>query len=205
MMRGGNLEGIALKRKTALLLVATTLGILLLVYSLNVGCNIGSVWFNEKATEPWHMNNYIVIDGQHAYVAFGLSSLVFGGLATGLALPVFSSKAKSRKYLLALAGFFFTAIILTGLGFNTLDFMLGIFYWTDMKEPPPVQVPIIGPVNAWNYYFYLFVVPLWMSGLILGIALSIHKLYNMKQSKENVARRIQRPRKIFRNKFIIQQ
>lgn len=173
-----------MKKRTVVLAVAATLGVLLLCYSLNVGFAIGSVWFYDKATEPWHMNNYIVIDGQYAYAYFGLASLALGGLATGLALPVFSGSAKSRKCLLILAGFFFTAIILTGLGFNTLDFMLGIFYWTDMKEPPPMQVPVIGSVNAWNYYFYLFVVPLWFSGFLLGVAASTYTFYKSARQKE---------------------
>ncbi len=190
MKKGGNSEGIHLRKRIAILIAAVSVGVILLFYSLNVGFTIGSVWFGEKATEPWHMNNYVIIDGQHAYAAFGLASLAFGGLATGLTLPVFSSKAKSRKYLLALAGFFFTAIILTGLGFNTLDFMLGIFYWTDMKEPPPVQVPIIGSVNAWNYYFYLFVIPLWFSGFLIGIAASIHTFFHTAQHKENTTQKL---------------
>ena len=34
-----------------------------LCYSLNVGVTIGSVWFGEKANEPWRMNNYYIIEG----------------------------------------------------------------------------------------------------------------------------------------------
>ncbi len=94
-----------MRKRRALLIVAVSIGILLLCYSLNVGVTIGSVWFGEKANEPWRMNNYYIIEGKYAYIFYGLTSLALGGLATGLSLPAFSSKVKSRKCLLALAAF----------------------------------------------------------------------------------------------------
>jgi hypothetical protein len=78
---------------------------------------IGSDWFGNHASFPWHMNNYIVIEAKYVYSYFGLTALAIGGLATGLAAPAFFAFAKSKKHRLALACSFFVAIILTGLGF----------------------------------------------------------------------------------------
>jgi hypothetical protein len=159
-----------LKKQTALTLMLVV-GIILLIYSLGLGVTkVGGYWFGEKSTELWHMNNYFIIEGQYAYIIFGLTTMIIGGLATGLTMPAFFLPTKTKKHIILLLTTFFTAIIMSGLGFNTLDFMLGDFYWTNMQQPPPVQVPMIGAVEAWNFYFFFFVVPLWASGFILGIA-----------------------------------
>ncbi len=147
-------------------------GAILLVYSLNVGVMIGADWYGKDATFQWHMNNYIVMDGQYAYSIFGLATMAVGGLATGLAMAAFFTFTKTKKHILILIAAFFIAIVMSGLGFNTLDFMLGSFYWTNMQYPPPVQVPLVGAVDVWNFYFFLFVVPLWASGFIIGSASS---------------------------------
>ena len=157
--------------------VMLVLGVILLFYSVSVGVMIGSDWFGNRASFPWHINNYIVLEARYAYSYFGLTALAIGGLATGLAAPAFFAFAKSKKHRLALACSFFVAIILTGLGFNTLDFMLGCFYWTNMKYPPPVQVAVLGSVDVWNYYFFFFVAPLWLGGFIMGLAASYYAFF----------------------------
>ena len=149
-------------------------GVILLFYSVSVGVMIGSEWFGTHASFPWHMNNYIVIEARYAYSYFGLATLAIGGLATGLAMSAFFAFAKSRKHRLVLACSFFVAIILTGLGFNTLDFMLGSFYWTNMAYPPPMHVAVLGSVDVWNFYFFFFVAPLWLGGFIMGLAASYY-------------------------------
>ncbi len=154
--------------------VALILGVVLLIYSLNIGVMIGADWYGKDATFQWHMNNYIVMDGQYAYSLFGLATMVAGGLATGLSMAAFFTFTKTKKHLLILMGAFFAAIGLSGLGFNTLDFMLGCFYWTNQTYPPPVQVAFFGPVDVWNFYFFFFVVPLWFSGFLLGSATSYY-------------------------------
>jgi hypothetical protein len=158
-----------LKRHIALSIMLIA-GVVLLVYSLNVGVIIGGGWFGEDATFLWHMNNYFVIEAQYAYSIFGLAAMAIGGLATGLAMAVFFTFTKTKKHLLLLLAAFFTAIAMSGLGFNTLDFMLGDFYWTNMQYPPPVQIPLLGAVDVWNFYFFFFVMPLWTGGFILGLA-----------------------------------
>jgi hypothetical protein len=163
-----------LRGRVAILTAFVIVGAILLLNSVNVGFNIGSEWFGTGASSPWHINNYIVIQAKYAYAYFGLAALAIGGLATGLAAPAFFAFAKSKKHRLVLASSFFIAIILTGLGFNTLDFMLGAFYWTNMKYPPPVSVPVLGSVDVWNYYFFFFVAPLWLGGFIMGLTTSYY-------------------------------
>ncbi len=150
------------------------LGIAVLAYSLNIGVMIGADWFGKDAAFQWHMNNYIVMDAKYAYIFFGLATLAIGGLATGLAMAAFFTVTKTRKHIAILVVAFFVAIILTGLGFNTLDFMLGSFYWTNMQYPPPVQVPFFGSVDVWNFYFFFFVAPLWGGGFLMGLGMSYY-------------------------------
>jgi len=147
-----------------------TLGVVLLAYGLYIGVMIGADWFGADASFPWHMNNYVVMEAKYAYSIFGLATLAIGGLATGLAMSSFFTFTKTRKHMLVLIVAFFVAIIMTGLGFNTLDFMLGSFYWTNMQYPPPVQIPFFGSVDVWNFYFFFFVAPLWAGGFIVGLA-----------------------------------
>jgi hypothetical protein len=154
--------------------IMLTLGVVLLAYSLYIGVMIGADWFGVDASFPWHMNNYIVMEGKYAYSIFGLATLALGGFAAGLAMSSFFTFAKNRKHMLILIVAFFVAIIMTGLGFNTLDFMLGGFYWTNMQYPPPVWVPFFGSVDVWNFYFFFFVAPLWAGGFIMGLAASYY-------------------------------
>jgi hypothetical protein len=146
------------------------IGVILLSYSISVGVMIGQNWFGENAHQPWHMNNYFVLDAQYAYIIFGLATLAIGGLATGIAMTAFHEYKRTAKIILILAAAFVVAIIMTGSGFNTLDFMLGCFYWTNETYPQPIQLALFGPVDVWNYYFFFFVVPLWTSGFLIGSA-----------------------------------
>ncbi len=150
------------------------LSVILLSYSIYIGVMIGSGWFGANASFPWHMNNYIVLEARYAYSFFGLATLAIGGLATGLAMSAFFTITKSKKHMLVLVAAFFVAIAMTGLGFNTLDFMLGSFYWTNMNYPPPVHVAVLGSIDVWNFYFFFFVAPLWFGGFIMGLAASYY-------------------------------
>jgi hypothetical protein len=144
------------------------IGVVLLIYSLYIGVMIGSDWYGSQANFQWHMNNYIVMDAKYAYSIFGLATMAIGGLASGVAISSLFMYTKTKKHMLILAAAFFIAILMTGLGFNTLDFMLGCFYWTNQTYPPPVQIFLFGSVDVWNFYFFFFVVPLWFSGFLMG-------------------------------------
>jgi len=83
---------------------------------------------------------------------------------------VFGFKRDKRLLLL---GAFAVAILCCVLGFNTFDMMLGCFYWTDGVDPAPIMLQFGSysfGVNAWNYYFFLFLVPLFTSGFCFGVA-----------------------------------
>lgn len=163
--------------------LALVLSVVLLCYSLYIGVMIGADWYGKEATFQWHMNNYIVMDAKYAYSIFGLATMVIGGLATGVAMSSFFTHTKTRKHILILIIAFFVAILTTGLGFNTLDFMLGSFYWTNMTYPPPVQIFLLGSVDVWNFYFFLFVVPLWLSGFLMGGSAAYYKyIYQPKRA-----------------------
>jgi len=181
-------------------------GVGLLFYSLYIGVMIGADWYGKDATFPWHMNNYIVMEGQYAYSIFGLATMAVGGLATGLAMAVFFTFTKTRKHILILLTVFFVAIATTGLGFNTLDFMLGCFYWTNMTYPAPIQFLFL-TVDVWNFYFFFFVVPLWASGFLIGLATSYFAfVYHPGReaaayvAKKNVAGMLNTPRYVAESK-----
>jgi len=158
-----------MRGKQTALATAVVLGVALVIYGVYIGVMIGADWYGKDATFPWHMNNYIVMEAQYAYSIFGLATMAIGGLTTGVALSAFFIGHKTRKLAVALMATFFVAIITSGLGFNTLDFMLGCFYWTNQAYPPPVQVGVFF-VDVWNFYFFLFLVPLWLGGFLVGSA-----------------------------------
>lgn len=155
--------------------VALVLSVILLCYSLYIGVMIGADWYGKDATFQWHMNNYVVMDAKYAYSIFGLATMAIGGLATGIAMSSFFTFTKTKKHVVLLTVAFFVSIFMTGLGFNTLDFMLGSFYWTNMTYPPPVHLFLLGSVDVWNFYFFFFVAPLWISGFLMGGSVSYYK------------------------------
>jgi hypothetical protein len=203
------------------LCVALIMGAVLLCYSLYIGVMIGADWFGKDATAEWHMNNYFVIEGQYAYSIFGLATMVIGGLATGIAMFSLVNYPKTRKTILMLMVVFFIAIALSGLSFNTLNYQLGCFYWTNMTYPPPVQVALIGSVDVWNFYFFFFVVPLWASGFLMGSATAyfsfIYKPLRAAEecvAKKNLGAKLQRTKQkaylaesnvLWRNRSVIRE
>ncbi len=156
-----------MRGKQIALVVALILGVALLCYSIYIGVMIGADWYGKDADFQWHMNNYIVMEGKYAYSIFGLATMAIGGLASGVAMAAFFSVHKTKTLALTLMLTFFVAIVTSGLGFNTLDFMLGSFYWTNQTYPPPVQIGLFS-VDVWNFYFFFFVVPLWAGGFLIG-------------------------------------
>jgi hypothetical protein len=158
------------KRSVAVICLFVVTAVALLWYGIAIGVHIGAEWFTYKAADEWHMTNYFIIDAKYAYTIFGLAALAVGGLFTGLAFSAFRVHHKTRKQTILQGLSFFAAIALSGLGFNTLNYMLGSFYWTNMQYPPPVSVPVFGSVDVWNFYFFFFLVPLWAGGLLIGLA-----------------------------------
>ena len=149
--------------------------------SVQVGLFIGAQWFGEHANDPWHMNNYYVLRAEDAYVWYGMVMLALGGLFAGLVTPVFFLRRHFRKALLAAAVAFFVAIVLTGMSFNTLDWMLGCWYAVHGSQAVtfiPVHFLRLDcytslVIDPWDYYFFLFVVPMWISGFLVGLSSNV--------------------------------
>jgi hypothetical protein len=158
-----------MRGKQIAIAITLVLGTIILIYGVYIGVMIGADWYGKDATFAWHMNNYIVMEAQYAYSIFGLATMALGGLTTGVAILAFLGFHKTKKIAIILLGAFFVAILTSGLGFNTLDFMLGCFYWTNQTYPPPVQVGFFS-VDVWNFYFFFFVAPLWLGGFLIGSA-----------------------------------
>jgi hypothetical protein len=170
-----------LNRKSYILLSLAVIGIVLFLVSIHTALYVGAPWFDERANEQWHMNNYIIIPGVVAYVLCAFTPWFLGAFFTGVSIPAFFSRCllKKQKYLFV---FCMLAIGLTTLGFNTFDFMLGCFYWTFQVDPAPVIVDFVlfsFPMNAWNFYFFGFLMPLWVSGFCLGFSI-IAKFFKLK-------------------------
>jgi len=148
------------------------IGVLLLIVSFNTAMFVGDPWLSDRAHDDWHMNNYTVIPGFLAYIFFAFIPLALGGVFFGVFLPLVSlhpSKKRVRLLLLSVS----LAVLFTSLGFNTFDMMLGCFYWTNGTEPAPILVNLFFAeihVNAWNFYFFLFIIPLWVSGFLMGLS-----------------------------------
>lgn len=171
-----------MKPKNIILLALAIVGVVLLFFSLHSALYVGEPWFNERAFEEWHLNNYIIVPGWFAYVFCSFIPWFLGGFFFGVIIPAFLSHSRlhKQKYLLVFA---ILALGLTALGFNTFDFMLGCFYWTEMVDPAPVIVNLLVAsfyVNAWDFYFFCFLVPLYLSGFCLGFAV-VAKFFRFKR------------------------
>lgn len=158
-----------LQRKTWIALALLALGALLLFFSVHSAFYVGAPWFNERASEAWHMNNYFIVPGLVAFIGFAFVPWLFGGVLIGVFVPaVYCLRGKGRRWLIVLA---LAMSGLIALGFNTFDFMLGCFYWTNMTEPAPVLVDLVFCafyMNAWDFYFFGFLVPLLAGGFCFG-------------------------------------
>lgn len=158
--------------RNAVLAALLLVGVVLLLVSIDTSFFVAEPWFNERAHDEWHMNNYIVVPGFIAFVFFSFLSWFLGAFFVAFTLPSFGKFAYSkRKWLIAT---FILGIFFSCLGFNTFDFMLGCFYWTNGCEPPPVMIDLMVTsfgVNAWNFYFFFYLVPLYASGICFGLAL----------------------------------
>ncbi len=159
-------------RRRLLLVLVLIVGVGLVVVGWNTGISIGTIWLHptEAWAEQWHLNNFIMINAKMAYVVFGLLLLLFGGMFSGATLPIFFARKKT-----ALATFFL-AVILTAIGFNTLDYMLNGYFWNlGNVVMQPLPLPFVGAssilLDPWIIYFFWLIVPLWVGGFMVGFAL----------------------------------
>jgi len=168
---------IHMQTRTKITLSLLTIGFILLFISWQTAYYVGTPWFHERAAEPWHMNNYFVVPGLVAYIGFAFFPWLLGGFCFGLITTyLLTLKRVTQKRATLLITLIALATGFTALGFNTFDFMLGCFYWTNHMAPPPIPVDlgfVLFSMDAWNFYFFCFLLPLWLSGFCLGAATTL--------------------------------
>jgi hypothetical protein len=160
-----------MQRKTLAALILAITGLILLFFNIHTALYVGDVFFNERAHVDWHVNNYFIVPSFVAYIGFAFTPLLVGSFFAGVTMLAFFTKLTQRKTALFI-GCFFTAIAMSALGFNTFDWMLGCFYWPNGADATVIVDLMFAsfPMNAWNFYFFCFIVPLWASGFMLGLA-----------------------------------
>lgn len=153
------------------LLIVFLIGLFFAYAGFSSAIWLGSAWYKEKALQKWSMNSYYWLNGKDAFVFYGLIPMWLGGMFSGLAIPVtFAKKPKTAVVL------FFSAIIFTALGFNTLDWMLSGIYglqpgWQAWVFHLDIQL------EAWNFYILTAIVPLFVGGLFIGLPLACFAIY----------------------------
>lgn len=152
-------------------------GIVLSIVAVHTTTMAGSVWFNEKKDVNWHMTNDIVVPGSVAFMIFGVAAFYIGGIFTGTTMPIMFARIRKKSIIIFGVIALILALTLTGLGFNTLDWTLGSMYWNGDGVPPPDAnmnlLSIHFTIDVWNQYFFIAILPLWISGFLIGISITV--------------------------------
>lgn len=153
------------------LLIVLVIGVFFTFVGFRSGIWMGSSWYKDKATSPWGMNTYFWINAKDAYVFFGLIPMWLGGLCAGITIPlIFAQKPKTSMIP------FFLSIFLTGIGFNTLDWMLsGVILSEHGWEAWAMHLDVY--LEAWNFYIFMTIIPLFIGGLLIALPLAYFAIY----------------------------
>jgi hypothetical protein len=117
------------------------------------------------------MNTYYSLNAKDAFVFFGIIPLWLGGLFSGITINLISAHKLKTSIT-----FFFTAIFVTCLGFNTLDWMLsGVVFSGPGWEAWAMNLGIF--LEAWNFYIFMTIIPLFIGGLFIGLPLACFAIY----------------------------
>ncbi|MEM2445432.1 MAG: hypothetical protein QW734_02095 [Candidatus Bathyarchaeia archaeon] len=128
---------------------------------------LGYVWVEAKPEHPWWMNTYISVPAKIAFHIYGIISQWLGGLLTG---AIVAMLYYNKHHKLAIILIFF-AIYFSALGFNTLDWMLSRASGSNVDWSLWVfGLPNI-KLNSWDFYFYTVILPLFVGGFLIGLAL----------------------------------
>jgi hypothetical protein len=128
---------------------------------------LGYVWTDTKADYPWNLNPYIFVPAYVALHLYGIWSLWLGGLLLGV-LTQFLYHGLHLKISIV---FMFAAVFFTGLGFNTLDWMLSRASGSNEHWNPWMLGIENVYLNSWNFYFLLSILPLFFGGALIGLAI----------------------------------
>jgi hypothetical protein len=133
---------------------------------------MGSQWLSSKANYPWAFNTYLSVPGKTSFLYLGLISLWVGGLCAGIAVVLIMAKF-SKTSLLP----FFLSIFFTGLGFNTLDWMLGSVY--GLGSLPLWPLHLSSNMESWNWYILLGIFPCFLGGVLICLPVTFAALKSM--------------------------
>jgi hypothetical protein len=126
---------------------------------------LGTAWLSSKAADQWWLNTYTVIAAKDSFLYLGVISLWLGGIFAGMSAVLILTKF-SKMSLVP----FFAAIVFTGLGFNTLDWMLAGSY--SLGSFPLWPFNLSFKLESWNWYIFLGVVPSFLGGLFICMVLT---------------------------------
>jgi hypothetical protein len=156
------------KNSVSVVLVAA--GLILLLLCLDTAWVIGEPLLTTRANDPWNMNNYFQVTVSQAYIYFAILPWVLSAALAAATMPAFFSTASVKKRMLLVIPAF-ASLFLGALGFNTFDWMLGCFYFPN-NHPAPAHVDWMlfsFNMDVWNFYFFMFLVPLFVGGFLLGL------------------------------------
>lgn len=158
----------------ALLSFTLLIGILLTSFAFYMSWTYGQLWLVEKGDTVWRLNNYTIVPCWLAYSVFGVLFLWLGCFLLGITIPAGRLYGLFTKYHWKKAGaLLISAVVMVALGFNTLDWMCGWLYWNE-GNPQPVPMSIFDfsfTLDPWNFYFGGIILPLTVSGFLLGFSI----------------------------------
>lgn len=135
---------------------------------------LGMKWFSSRAADQWWLNTYTAIAAKDSFLYLGVISLWLGGIFAGVSVVLILTRFPKAS----LAPFF-AAIVFTGLGFNTLDWMLSGSYSLGAFSLWPFNLSLV--LESWNWYIFLGVVPTFLGGAFISLATTAAALKMLKK------------------------
>jgi len=148
--------------KTYVLIIVLIAGVGVSYLGLQDLLWMGSQWLSSN--DSWGLNTYTSVPAKTAFLYAGVISLWTGGLCAGAAVVLILTKL-SKTSLVP----FFLAIVFTGLGFNTLDWMISPSPGRTFQAWP---LSLSFELECWNWYIFLGVAPSFLGGLLICMPLT---------------------------------
>jgi hypothetical protein len=128
---------------------------------------LGYVWTDTKADYPWSMSTYIFIPAYIALQLYGIWSLWLGGLLSGVLTQLLYHSSHLKIAIIFVLG----AVFFTGLGFNTLDWMLSRAHGSNEHWNPWMLGIQNIYIDSWTFYILFAIMPLFFGGFLIGLAI----------------------------------
>jgi hypothetical protein len=117
---------------------------------------LGTQWDTAAAIEQdWPLAPFLIVSAKDAFDSGGIFAMWLGGACAGLGVAIFPKRFCIPS--------FFGAIIFTGLGFNTLD-------WMEAQA-----IASTGALwrDTWMFYFFSGILPIWIGGFFILFAVIV--------------------------------